>query len=542
MLRHEFSYLALATIAALLAACASGPMSPAEDAADGPPPPHPEVADDQATLIEGEVTTLDLLQNDPTADPTTMTVTLITPPAHADAIVLGSGALSIAARFGFNGPDALRYSVTNSLGEVATAEVRLTIYAAADEGAPQVLLPDPGLRADQLGVLVNDADPQSVAVADHFVAARQIPAEHVVHLDFPPGEVALSPADFEPLRDQAQAAVPDEIQAWAITWTTPYRVGCVSITSAFAMGYDPDVCDKMGQNCTPPTPGLLYNTLEARPWTELGVRPAMMIAGKTTAEAIALIDRGLAADGTAPTGVVAMVRTSDVARSVRWPSMLGALGDWQHPDGLLLTYVDNADGAAEDWVADQPGLVAYFTGLIEVPHLASNTYLPGAVADHLTSFGGQLTDSSQMSALRWLEAGATASYGAVVEPCNATAKFPDPRVLLRHYVGGATVLEAYWRSVIAPWEGIFIGEPLASPWGRVELRFEAGDLSVTSTWPSPRRAFAIEAADTEEGPFEEVLPAFVAAAYGTSVVVVPDADRAVYRLAPRALDQVDRGR
>jgi hypothetical protein len=129
-----------------------------------------------------------------------------------------------------------------------------------------------------------------------------------------------------------------------------------------------------------------------------------------------------------------------------------------------------------------------------------------------------------------------------VEPCNATAKFPDPRVLLRHYVGGATVLEAYWRSVIAPWEGVFVGEPLASPWGRVHLRYEGGDLSLTSTWPSPRRAFAIEAADADDGPFEEVVPAFVAEAYGTSTVVVQRALRAVYRLAPRALDRVDRGR
>jgi threonine synthase len=30
-----------------------------------------------------------------------------------------------------------------------------------------------------------------------------------------------------------------------------------------------------------------------------------------------------------------------------------------------------------------------------------------------------------MSALRWLEAGASGSYGTVVEPCNHPAKFPD---------------------------------------------------------------------------------------------------------------------
>jgi hypothetical protein len=40
---------------------------------------------------------------------------------------------------------------------------------------------------------------------------------------------------------------------------------------------------------------------------------------------------------------------------------------------------------------------------------------------------------TQMSSLRWLEAGATASYGTVSEPCNHWQKFPHPSVLLRHY-------------------------------------------------------------------------------------------------------------
>ena len=47
---------------------------------------------------------------------------------------------------------------------------------------------------------------------------------------------------------------------------------------------------------------------------------------------------------------------------------------------------------------------------------ACSSSMPGALADHLTSSGGMLTDSGQMSALRWLEAGATGSYGTVIEP------------------------------------------------------------------------------------------------------------------------------
>jgi uncharacterized protein (TIGR03790 family) len=106
----------------------------------------------------------------------------------------------------------------------------------------------------------------------------------------------------------------------------------------------------------------------------------------------------------------------------------------------------------------------YFTGAQRVPDIATDTYLPGAVADHLTSFGGILTGSSQMSSLEWLKAGATGSYGTVVEPCAITAKFPNPGLMMKHYLDGETLIESYWKSVAMPGQGIFIGEPLATPY------------------------------------------------------------------------------
>jgi hypothetical protein len=32
-----------------------------------------------------------------------------------------------------------------------------------------------------------------------------------------------------------------------------------------------------------------------------------------------------------------------------------------------------------------------------------------------------------------------------------------------HYLQGATALEAYWRSVLWPSQGLFVGDPLAAP-------------------------------------------------------------------------------
>lgn len=102
------------------------------------------------------------------------------------------------------------------------------------------------------------------------------------------------------------------------------------------------------------------------------------------------------------------------------------------------------------------------------------------MADHLTSAGGQLTDSNQMSAMRWLEAGATGSYGSAIEPCNFVQKFPNPLLAMWHYGFGATMLEAYWKSVHMPGQGNFIGEPLASPFNGYRLLRKVDHIEVRS--------------------------------------------------------------
>lgn len=37
-------------------------------------------------------------------------------------------------------------------------------------------------------------------------------------------------------------------------------------------------------------------------------------------------------------------------------------------------------------------------------------------------------------------------------------------MLIEHYLRGATLIEAYWKSVAWPGQSLFVGEPLARPW------------------------------------------------------------------------------
>lgn len=318
----------------------------------------------------------------------------------------------------------------------------------------------PQLRAQDVGLVINLADPYSVAVGDYYAQRRGIAPEQVLRVMLPL-RPSLSEAEFKVLDAQVRAFMGPQVQALALAWTQPYAVECNSITAALGLGYQPNLC---ANTCASSQPSAYFNSAVQAPWTQLGMRPAMLLAGRTVASGKALVDRGVASDrqlghvGGVP-AVVAWVSTPDPARNVRAP-LYG-------PAGVLrggLTRVVRPTGNA---VVPLKNVVVWQTGAAQVPYVQQIGWLNGALADHLTSFGGRLLDSQgQMSALDWLEAGATASYGTVSEPCNHPQKFPHPQVLLANYARGTTALEAYWRSVAWPTQGVFIGEPLAAPYAR----------------------------------------------------------------------------
>jgi hypothetical protein len=155
--------------------------------------------------------------------------------------------------------------------------------------------------------------------------------------------------------------------------------------------------------------------------------------------------------------------------------------------------------------------------------------VPGAMADHLTSVGGRLTETAQMSSVRWLEAGATASYGTVVEPCNILSKFPHPAVAMWHYLEGDTILEAYWKSVARPGEGVFIGEPLAAPFAP-QIIERGGQVTVKLF--SPRsHMLSLQSAPSAIGPYRSAVKTYVLIpGYNELSFRLPDTG-AFYRLA-----------
>ena len=313
------------------------------------------------------------------------------------------------------------------------------------------------LTAADIGLVINTADAYSVAVGRHYIAARKLRPAQVLRLQLPI-KTALTPEEFEVLAQKIQRHFGPATQALALAWTVPYAVDCNAITGALALGFDPELCRN---SCAASRVSRYFNAPTLRPMADLGWRPAMLLAAASESAAKAMINRGVASDGSLaqrgrPPVAAMLLNTDDAARAVRrvlYPpaGLVGAVG----LDVQVVPAVE---------LAKAKRVVMVSTGSVFPPLQPAPDWVPGGLGDHLTSYGGDLLGPhGQGTALEWINSGATASHGSVTEPCNHLQKFPHPQVLLGHYVQGATAIEAYWKSVAWPQQSLFIGEPLAAP-------------------------------------------------------------------------------
>jgi uncharacterized protein (TIGR03790 family) len=309
------------------------------------------------------------------------------------------------------------------------------------------------LDADNLAVVINDADPVSVEVGEYYHQARKIPAENLIHVRIEGKPHKISLLAFNVLKQEIEKQLPANIEAIVLIWTAPYAVECNSITSALTLGFDAQQCENP---CGPGRLNPYYNSDSVKPLEDLGLRPTMLLPTESASLAKSLIDRGVQSASMSAPAIAYLLSTSDKLRNVR--------AKFYPPSGVFPQKKLAIRVMKTDYIENLDDVMLYSTGLAFVPKLETIHFVPGALADHLTSAGGDLLGQAQMSSLRWLDAGATASYGAVSEPCNYPQKFPQPSLLLKHYLSGASAIEAYWKSVAWPAQGVFIGEPLAAPY------------------------------------------------------------------------------
>lgn len=328
----------------------------------------------------------------------------------------------------------------------------------AEDLSAQIVGKPSQLTAADVAVIYNVNDPRSEAIARYYMQARHVPQDNLIGLEIPRkfGEV-LKLEEFEFLKRQIDAKLKAQ-QVLLLVWRAPFAVQCNSITSALTLGVDMNQCANL---CGQGRPSPYFNSNSLRPLAYHQLRLSMLLPLNDVTAAKDLIDRGVLSEFALNDAAGYFLKTKDVSRSRPREAFFPPFGMTVKSKKLRFHTLEL------DELEGRPDVMFYFTGRVRVEKLATNTYLPGAVADHLTSTGGILRDQhTQMPASRWLEAGATGSYGTVSEPCNYWEKFPNPQVLMAHYLAGETLIEAYWKSVKWPTQGLFVGEPLAKPYAR----------------------------------------------------------------------------
>jgi hypothetical protein len=193
--------------------------------------------------------------------------------------------------------------------------------------------------------------------------------------------------------------------------------------------------------------------------------------GLSVEEALQQIRRSVAADYSRPKGTVFFPKNGDVrSRTREW-------GFESATRQLLLLGVsaEVTTGVLPPKGKDVAGAVI---GIADFDWKATEARIqPGAIVEHLTSFGGVMTAGAGQTPLtEFLRQGAAGASGTVTEPYAIQAKFPTPFIQV-NYAQGLSLAESFYQSVSGPYQLLIVGDALCRPWA------EKIDVTVTG-WPA----------------------------------------------------------
>jgi uncharacterized protein (TIGR03790 family) len=349
----------------------------------------------------------------------------------------------------------------------------------------------PGAWAGESGlnviVVVNQNSSHSLQLANDYCQRRGVPPQNLFRMTgWTGGSINWQQGDFEsyllnPLWAMISSrGLTNQAEIVLLSMDIPYRVFAGDsqngTTSALFYGFKTNTAPPPG---LPDTCSLPDDSANSYAYSELPfalAQPAtastnsflaVMLTDTNLAQAESTLERGAASDSSFPPETVHLEKTSDSARNVRFILFDNAIQECRARGDNDVARTNSNSTAVSDALGLDTGLTAF--------SLPTNAFVPGAVADNLTSFGGYILENSgQTPLLAFLEAGACASYGTVVEPCNYTYKFPDPMVYFYQH-RGFCLAEAYYQSLANPYQGLMVGEPLSAPCARPG----------SATWNSP---------------------------------------------------------
>ena len=351
-------------------------------------------------------------------------------------------------------------------------------------------------------VVVNDSNLESLELGQYYQEKRGIPEANIFHVRTGTNDSIDRAAFSNEIRGPvtnyiATSGLSTQIDYVVFAWGKPYRVcgsdsdsftdGSGSFTNAnglsAAMFYD----YKPGTICVSYANRISDYFEAERAFSRAGSPSSnryyvsALLASTNLVHSKLLVDRGVAADGLMPTGTLYLFHPPD-PRNVQWTQFENAAFSMKFIEPTQP--VEFRDTYWHYWDSGPlTNIAGCMVGGWDMP-LSASTFVTGAIAHHLTSNGGYLfTNSLQTSCMDWIYAGCVGTYGTVIEPCAYWQKFPDAR--LHYWYGrGFTMGESFSMSVMSPFQGVLVGDPLAAPfarWPGVSVGGLASNQVVTNT-------------------------------------------------------------
>lgn len=341
--------------------------------------------------------------------------------------------------------------------------------------------PASAIPASSVLVLYNSNIIASKTRADAYAATRGIPSTAVIG-------VALGTGDDiggnDALINSVRTTINSSGKQWCVlAWDAPSRAGNMSITSALTFGRQTAYNSLSGALPT----SSLYGYTGTTPMTDKGIIPCTML--------YSTIDIGRTSTAKAPKGQVYMLAANDQSGQPRGKARLSQFQALDSKVGYTL--IDNTAGCSGEcpgnMLTGKTDVLGYFGSMFKATGMETNTVLPGAFTDRVTSTSGNLpTGLGQTPCTYELGFGFAGSGGTVVEPWQNAGggsngwlaeQFVNAQMFGSAYFDqGLSLGQAVWSSIKCPGRYLFLGDPMTTPKG----------VPTEATTPPPASGWTIQ--------------------------------------------------
>jgi len=351
---------------------------------------------------------------------------------------------------------------------------------------------------DDVGVIINTNDTNSVAIGEYFASERGVPARNIIRIDAPPQET-ITGGQFDTVRAEIEAylistGLVDSLNYLVTTKGVPLRVnygGTLIQPDARNASFDAEIMLILGDNAShigrntliiPPNSVRAHQYfMKDEPFKRSGIIPGTSpprtydmflttrLTGLTREDAIALIDRsGPFTFVDKDSAMFVFDRDPRPIQLVPYDSnlavagaMVGSLG-WNvllNEDSVFVTDQRNVIGYAS-WGSND-----HYDHHYTTKARPRNHWLPGSLAETYVSTSarnftpGQTGGQSRIADL--IEEGCTGASGYVFEPYSVALTWVN--ILFDRYLRGYNLAESYYMSnPTISWMAVVVGDPKSS--------------------------------------------------------------------------------